>query len=143
MDSQEPIGPGNQSFYTSLPNTLAGAAHARMQFMRFIEDVGLSVELVADIQVVIGEALAHAAQQGYVRHGTIRLEAVLTEEYLEASVSDDVPGYSSRGPMPVEQQPHSSRPYGLFLIWTLVDELEFRNDGKTIWFRKRFDATRE
>jgi hypothetical protein len=38
---------------------------------------------------------------------------------------------------------HSPRGYGLFLIRTLVEELEFRDDGKTVWFRKRIRTAGE
>jgi anti-sigma regulatory factor (Ser/Thr protein kinase) len=144
MASQDPLSSGGHSFHISLPNTAAGASHARKQFVRFIEHFRLRTEVVADIEAVIGEALANAAEHGYKRHGTIRVEALLTEEYLEASVSDDGSGFFLRGPISVDHPPsHSPRGYGLFLIRALVDELEFRNDGKTVWFRKRFPTAGE
>ena len=144
MASQEPIRSDGHGFHISLPNTAAGASHARKQFIRFIEHFRLSTELVDDIEVVVGEALANAAEHGYKHHGTIRVEASLTKEYLEASISDDGPGFFLRGPISVDHPPaHSPRGYGLFLIRALVDELEFRNDGKTIWFRKRLKIASE
>jgi anti-sigma regulatory factor (Ser/Thr protein kinase) len=143
MASQEPLRSDSHAFHISLPNTASGAVHARKQFIRFIEHFQLDSELVADMQAVIGEALANAAEHGYKRHGTIRVEAVLTGEYLEASVSDNGPGFLLRRPISVDHLPAlSPRGYGLFLIRTLVDELEFRDDGKTVWFKKRFGTRR-
>ncbi len=135
---QNPTRSDGHGLRLALPNTAAGASHARKQFIRFVEHFRLPAELVADIEAVIGEALANAAEHGYKRHGTIRIEGSITDDYLEASVSDDGPGFFARGPVSLDHPPaHSPRGYGLFLIRTLVDELEFRNDGKTIWFRKR------
>lgn len=144
MASQQPIGSDGHSFHIALPNTAAGAVHARKQLIRFIEHFRLHREIIADIEAVVGEALANAAEHGYKNHGTIRVEASLTEDYLEASVSDDGPGFFLHGPISAEHPPaHSPRGYGLFLMRTLVDELEFRNDGKTVWFRKRLRAGEE
>lgn len=143
MASQAPMGSGGHVFHISLPNTAAGASQARKQFIRFIEHFRLGSALIADIEAVVGEALANAAEHGYKRHGTIRIEAHLTEAYLEASVSDDGPGFFLRGPISTDPPAQAPRGYGLFLIRTLVDELEIRNDGKTIWFRKRFRRTGE
>jgi anti-sigma regulatory factor (Ser/Thr protein kinase) len=138
MASQEPISSDGHGFYITLPNPASAASHARKQFIRFIEHFRLRRELVADIEAVIGEALANAAEHGSTRHGKIRVEAMLTEQHLEASISDDGPGFFLRGPISADHPPpNSPRGYGLFLIQALVDELEFRNDGKTVWFRKR------
>lgn len=140
MDPEDRIGANGRTFHLSLPNTTAGAAHARKQFMRFIECFQLRARIVGDIEAVVGEALANAAEHGYRNHGTIRVDASVTEDDLEASISDDGPGFLLKGPISVDHPPaHSPRGYGLFLIRTLVDELEFRNNGKTVWFKKRFN----
>jgi anti-sigma regulatory factor (Ser/Thr protein kinase) len=137
MASQHPISSDGHGFRISLPNTPAAASHARKQLIRFLEHFRLGQELVDDIEVVVGEALANAAEHGHKHRGTIRVEASLTKEYLEASISDDGPGFFLRGPILLDHPPaHSPRGYGLFLIRMLVEELEFRNDGKTVWFRK-------
>ena len=140
MAPHDPVRSDGHVFHISLRNTAAGASHARKQFIRFIEHHRLRREVVADIEAVVGEALANAAEHGYKRNGTIRIEALLTEEYLEASVSDDGPGFFLRGPVPVDHPPaNSPRGYGIFLMRALVEKLEFRNDGKTVWFRKQFE----
>ncbi len=144
MASHDPIGSDGHGFHISLPNTAAAASHARRQFIRFIEHFRVSADLVADIEAVVGEALANAAEHGHKNHGTIRVEGTLTKGYLEASISDDGPGFFLRGPVSADHPPaHSPRGYGLFLIRTLVDELEFRNDGRTVWFRKRLETGSE
>ena len=141
MASQDLIRSQGHGFHISLPNTAAGASHARKQFIRFLDHFRLPGETAADIETVVGEALANAAEHGHTRYGTIRVDALLTEEYLEATISDDGPGFFQRGPISADHPPaHSPRGYGLFLIRALVAELEFRNDGKTVWFRKQLGA---
>ena len=137
MSSQEQAGCDGRSFRMSIPSSAAGAVHLRKQFIRFLEAAHPDASTIADIEVVIGEALANAAEHGHRPHGTIRIEAAIANGSLEAAVSDDGPGFFLRGPISAEQPPpHAPRGYGLFLIRTLVDELELRDDGKTVWFRK-------
>jgi anti-sigma regulatory factor (Ser/Thr protein kinase) len=144
MGSEELVGSDGHSFHMAIPNTAAGAAHVRKQFIRFVQRFNLRPDVAADLEAAVGEALANAAEHGYRRHGTIRVNALVTNDRLEASISDDGPGFFLRGPVSAEQPPpHSPRGYGLFLIRTLVDELEFRDDGKTVWFRKRLRTGEE
>jgi anti-sigma regulatory factor (Ser/Thr protein kinase) len=144
MASHQANGSAGHGFHMALPNTPAGAVLIRKQLMRFIEHFRLTREVVDDVEAVVGEALANAAEHGYRLRGTIRVEASLDEASLEVSVSDDGGGFSLRGPISTEHPPaHSPRGYGLFLMQALVDELEFRNDGKTVWFRKRLHSGQE
>lgn len=137
MASHGPGGSDDHRFCISIPNTAAGASHTRKQFIRFIRHFRLRTEVVADVEAVIGEALANAAEHGYKLNGNIRLEVLLTDAYLEASVSDDGPGFFLRDTISAHPPPgHSPRGYGLFLIRMLVEELEFRDGGRTVWFRK-------
>jgi anti-sigma regulatory factor (Ser/Thr protein kinase) len=137
MASQEPIESDGRRFYATLPNTALGAVRARKKFLRFISSFGVRGDLQGDIEIVIGEALANAAEHGYKHRGIICVEALLTDEHLEASITDDGPGFLLRGPISAEHPPaHSPRGFGLFLMQALVEELEFRNDGRTVWFRK-------
>jgi anti-sigma regulatory factor (Ser/Thr protein kinase) len=139
MAWQQPIGKEGHGFHIALPNTAGGASQARKQLIDFIRHFSLDRQIVADIEVDVGEALANAAEHGYKLRGTIVVDAWLSEDCLEWTVSDDGPGFFLRGPISVDHPVAlSPRGYGLFMMQALVDELEFRNDGKTVWFRKRF-----
>jgi anti-sigma regulatory factor (Ser/Thr protein kinase) len=89
MASPRPRDPPGRAFHISLPNTASGASHARKRFVGFIASFDFAAELVADIELAVGEALANAAEHGYKHDGIICLQASLTSEYLEVSVSDD------------------------------------------------------
>jgi anti-sigma regulatory factor (Ser/Thr protein kinase) len=71
----------------------------------------------------------------------LRVEASLGDDRIEVAVSDDGPGFFMEGPISSDHPPtESPRGYGLFLMRFMADELEFKNDGKTVWFLKRFQA---
>ena len=134
--SQSMSGEGN-SFKIALANTAAGAAYARNQLISFVKRLDLDPEIVADLETALGEALANAAEHGKSPGGTIRVEAKLTDAGLEIEVADDGPGFAPVAIFPTDPEAFAPRGYGLFLIQTLMDKIEFGNDGKTIWFFKR------
>jgi anti-sigma regulatory factor (Ser/Thr protein kinase) len=57
---------------------------------------------------------------------------------LEVIVSDDGPGFASSTIPLGHPPPQSVRGYGLFMMQRLVDIIEFRDHGRTVWFLKRF-----
>ena len=144
MTWQQPIDTEGHGFHISFPNTAHGAAEARKQLIRFVEHFCSAREIISDIEAVAGEALANAAEHGFKLRGKIIVDGWLTTEYFEGSVTDDGPGFSLRGPIAVEHPvANSPRGYGLFMMQALVDELQFRNDGRTVWFRKRLAPNQE
>jgi anti-sigma regulatory factor (Ser/Thr protein kinase) len=134
--SQSVSGEGTH-FKVTLANTPAGAAQARKQLVSFARHLNLDPEISADLESAAGEALANAAEHGRRPGGTLRLEAWLTDAGLEAAVSDDGPGFVPGAISENDPGALALRGYGLFLIQALMDKLEFRNDGKTVWFFKR------
>lgn len=136
MPREQPVGDEGYGFHIAFPNTAAGASKARRQFIAFVQHFRLEQHFVRDMEAAVGEALANAAEHGYKVCGTIRVEARLTPDCLEALVSDDGPGFSLRPVSTQRPAVNSPRGYGLFLMQTLVDELEVRDDGRAVWFRK-------
>lgn len=120
-----------------LPNTPAAASLARQQFLQFVKHLRLGREFIADIEIAVGEALSNAAEHGHRLHGTIRIEASLTDVGMEIVVSDDGPGFLPSPRAAEHPGAMSPRGYGIFLMRSVVDEVEFRDDGKTVWFLKR------
>ena len=131
------VGGEGHHFEISLPNTPACAAYARKQLIGFAKQLDLDAEIIIDLETAVGEALANAAEHGRRPGGTIRLEAWLTDLGLEAAVSDDGPGFAPGTISEDHPAALAPRGYGLFLMQALMDEVEFRNDGKTVWFLKR------
>lgn len=137
MTSEQPFEPQHDDLVIELPNTRAAAAQARKRLVQFMRRLQIDDAVIADIETAAGEALANAAEHGYTPAGTIRLEARMTETGLEVLISDDGPGFASRPISADHPQALALRGYGLFLIHTLVDAVEFRKGGKTLWFLKR------
>ena len=138
MTWPEPAGLDNNHISIALPNSPKGASTARKQFIAFLRHFGLPQRIVDDLESVIGEALANAAEHGYKPNGRLHLEARLHDTHIEITVCDDGRGFLLKGPISTTHpEPNSPRGYGLFMMQALVDQMEFRNDGKTVWFLKR------
>jgi anti-sigma regulatory factor (Ser/Thr protein kinase) len=135
--ARQPDDSESHRFAMSIPNTPAGASLARKHVMGFIKHLSPDSATIAEFETVVGEALANAAEHGYRPGGTIRLEAVHTDGWIETTVSDDGSGFS-RAPHDAERpEVLSPRGYGLFLVKTLTDAFEYRDGGTSIWFRKQ------
>ena len=143
MAWREPADLDSNHFSIALPNSRRGASAARKQFISFLRHFGLPQRIVDDLEVVIGEALANAAEHGYRPNGRLRLESRLHDSHIEIAVSDDGHGFLSGPISTAHPEPNSPRGYGLFMMQALVDRMEFRNDGKTVWFLKAFVMTAE
>lgn len=121
----------------ALPNTPGGAKLARKQFVQFAKHLRLGREFIADVEIAIGEALANAAEHGHKLHGTIRVNARVTDLGMEIVVSDDGVGFLPGPGQGEHPGVWSPRGYGIFLMRNVVDEIEFRDNGKTVRFLKR------
>jgi anti-sigma regulatory factor (Ser/Thr protein kinase) len=131
-------------FDIALPNSAAAAVLARRQLIAFIKDLQLAAVLVADIESAVGEALANAVEHGRRPHGTLHVQASLNGADLEVSVTDDGPGFAPGPIRPKHPVTLAPRGYGLFIIQSVMDDVEFRDGGRTVWFRKRIlDAPAE
>jgi anti-sigma regulatory factor (Ser/Thr protein kinase) len=132
----------DRRFHLILPNAPEAAAQARRQLIRFIEHFESDPRVIADIATAAGEALANAAEHGYRPRGTIRVDACFRERTIEITITDDGPGFFLKGPVSADRASSlSPRGYGLFLMQALVDAIEFRNNGKTVWLQKRLRRT--
>lgn len=125
-------------FELALPNLPAAAVLARRQFMTFIKHLHLNAAFASDMETAVGEALANAVEHGRRPHGTLVVQALLTGDGIDVTVSDDGPGFAP-GPAGLDRPAVlAPRGYGIFLIRSVVDRVEFRDDGRTLWFRKHF-----
>jgi len=89
------------------------------------------------LRVALSEALANAVQcgNGNDRNRRVEVELVLTPQRIRARVSDEGTGFEPSA------SPDPTRPdtlehpcgRGLFLIRNLTDEVEFNDQGNTIW----------
>lgn len=137
MAWREAVDAESHEFKIALPNTRAGAAFARKQLVHFAKHFRIKREIIADIETVVGEALANAAEHGYRARGTIVVEARVNGSDFEVIISDDGHGFTSHPISADHPAPLSPRGYGLFLMQALVDAIEFRNGGRSVWLLKR------
>jgi anti-sigma regulatory factor (Ser/Thr protein kinase) len=119
-----------------LPNTRANAMLARGRVMQFARTARFAADVLDDIAIAVGEALANAVEHGFRSNGTIDVCAGLTAEGIEVAVTDDGPGFAMP---PGRQTPSNDQPrgFGLFLMRSVTDEIEFRSDGRSVCFLKK------
>lgn len=126
-------------FSLTLPNSRSAAHFARRQFGAFLQ--GCSIEppsLSEDILLAVGEALANAAEHGIRPHGTIVLEATLAAGRIGIRVTDDGHGFAPR-PHVAAANPYAPRGFGIHIMRTLMDSVEFRDEGRQVILMKRLD----
>jgi anti-sigma regulatory factor (Ser/Thr protein kinase) len=123
-----------------VPCTARAAATARERLSAFLRAQDLGEEAVADIVVATGEALANAAEHGYRREGAISLLVRVRATRLDIVVSDDGPGFVP-GPRPAAPPDlGATRGFGTFLMYRLMDEVEFERGGARVRLAKRLAA---
>jgi anti-sigma regulatory factor (Ser/Thr protein kinase) len=94
---------------------------------------------LSDVILAAGEALANAVEHGYRRNGEILVAARLSAARLELEVADDGPGFTP-GPRPAAPPAGEARGFGTFLMYRLMDEVEFDAAGSRVRLVKAFGA---
>ena len=89
------------------------------------------------IRVLLAEAISNSILFGASgnRARTVRIEALVNDQRIRLEVTDDGPGFDPRE-VPDPTLPDGlARPIGrgLFLIRSLADQVEFNEQGNTIW----------
>jgi anti-sigma regulatory factor (Ser/Thr protein kinase) len=142
MSGVQPDRAEENRFEIALPNSPAAATLARRQLMAFIRHLRVDAPTTADLHTAVGEALANAAEHGGRLHGRLAVSAEVNGPDLEITISDNGPGFS---PPMLRTVPDALAPrgYGLYLIQSVTDEFQFRDGGRTVWFRKRISNASE
>jgi len=125
-----------------MPTTPAAVSLARHQFTRFVERFPLSPEVVGDITLAVGEALANSAEHGRHAGGEIELTGRVDGTGVEIRVSDNGPGFLL-GPRPLRPPDlRAPRGFGIYLMYRLMDQVEFNHNGTAVRMFKAFARNR-
>ncbi len=125
-----------KQFGMIVPNTRKDAMMARGRVMEFARTACFAEDVLDDIAIAVGEALANASEHGYRVSGTIDVCAGMTDEGIEVAVTDDGPGFAAPESA-TSPECDQVRGFGLFLMHSVCDEIEFRDDGRTVSFLKK------
>lgn len=124
-------------FHLAMPATPGAVVLARRQLTRFLRLVGLSERVIGDLAVAVGEALSNSVEHGAHHGGKVEIRARLANGGVEVEVSDDGPGFDPR-PRPVEPPTGAApRGFGIYLMYSLMDEVEYNERGTSVRLLKR------
>jgi anti-sigma regulatory factor (Ser/Thr protein kinase) len=132
-------------FSLVIPNTRSGAHFARIRFEAYMNACAVEAECANDIALAVGEALSNAAEHGHRPSGTLSIKArrvseELHFERLEIEVTDDGHGFAPR-PHAVAPEASGSRGFGIHIMRSLMDSVEFHDGGRRVVLIKRFRGT--
>jgi serine/threonine-protein kinase RsbW len=115
-----------------IPNSRSGAQFARKRLAEYLRTCAVEpLRLREDVLLATGEALANAAEHGYRVRGTISLRVRITAERIEVHVTDDGQGFTPR-PRHAGTNPYAPRGFGIHIMRTLMDSVEFHDNGRHV-----------
>ena len=116
----------------SIPSTLGFEKIAMDAVASLARKVGLSAERIDDLRTAVSEACMNAIEHGNEQNERRKVVVLMsaTESELEISVKDQGVAFQVPDEEPsitaVIESERRSRGWGLFLIKSLVDEVEFK-----------------
>ena len=111
-----------------LPNESARLSDIRRFVSSFLTDVRAPVDVSTEIQLAVGEATGNACRHGRKENGwsEIRVRASLKEDVVTIEIADDGPGFDPEQVRERLPDKFASGGRGLFLMRTLMDEVEIQ-----------------
>ena len=114
----------------------ASATLARHAVVDFARVHGFCDRDLADIECGVGEALGNAVEHGHRPSGLLRLRCRFEAGTLDIEVQDRGTGFDPEAvPAPAAQS--STRGFGIYIMRSLMDRVEFRRGGRLICLVKR------
>jgi anti-sigma regulatory factor (Ser/Thr protein kinase) len=127
-------------FSLAVANSRSAAQFARRQFAGYLSRCAIEPpSLAEDILLAVGEALANAAEHGFRPDGTLSLSAAISAGRIKIRVADDGHGFAPR-PHGAEENPYAPRGFGIHIMRTLMDSVDFHDDGRQVVLVKRLDS---
>lgn len=114
----------------------ASATLARHAVVDFARVSGFCVRDLADIECGVGEALGNAVEHGHRPSGLLRVRCRFKGDTLTIDVQDRGRGFDPTA-VPLPQADYSTRGFGIFIMRSLMDSIEFSPDGRRIRLVKR------
>ena len=124
-------------FSLVISNTRASAHFARHRFSEYLRSFTIDAECAHDIIMAAGEALANAAEHGHRPNGTLTLRARLLADGLEIEIIDDGHGFAPH-PHPASPDTSSPRGFGIHIMRSVMDSVEFHDGGRRVVLSKAF-----
>jgi anti-sigma regulatory factor (Ser/Thr protein kinase) len=128
-----------RDFSLVVANSRSAAQLARRRFGAFLQSCSIAPPALAeDILLAVGEALANAAEHGFRPDGTLSLSATIAAGRIKIRVTDDGRGFAPR-PNAAEANSYAPRGFGIHIMRTLMDSVDFHDQGRQVVLVKRLD----
>ncbi len=119
------------------PSTYESVRIARHGLVRYARYVGLAGNALEDFEIAIGEALANAAEHGHCDGSRFSVVAEVTNGALRVDVKDGGRGFENwDAAQSVKPMSNSPRGFGIFIMRTLMDRVEYSEGGSRIRLSK-------
>lgn len=138
MGEQFPLDAAG-NFSLVVANSRSAAQFARRRFADYLLRCSIEPQALAeDILLAVGEALANAAEHGFRPNGTLALSATIAAGRIKIRVTDDGHGFAPR-PHGADANPYAPRGFGIHIMRTLMDSVDFHDQGRQVVLIKRLD----
>ena len=138
MGEKSPVD-AEGDFTLVVANSRSAAQMARRRFATYLLRCTIEPPALAeDILLAVGEALANAAEHGFRPGGTLSLSASIAAGRIKIRVTDDGHGFAPR-PHAADPNPYAPRGFGIHIMRTLMDSVDFHDNGRQVVLRKRLD----
>ena len=123
-------------FRAQYRGTPRSVRQARTAVAEYARRCGFPEQLTVEIALAAGEALANAVEHGNKDVGTIELRCLFEGGVLVIEVSDQGEGFDYSTVGSRHREPNSIRGFGITIMRSLVDAIEFAERGTLVRLRK-------
>lgn len=119
------------------PNEHGMVRRARQAIVEFAR-TWFSGQGLADIEHAVGEALSNAAEHGHTPGSVVDVRCRCEGERFTVEIDDGGKGFPRWNALDqVRPKSNAPRGYGIFIMKSLMDEVEYRDGGRRLRLMKR------
>jgi anti-sigma regulatory factor (Ser/Thr protein kinase) len=123
--------------YRGTPRSVREARKAVVDYARLC---GFPESLTVEIALAAGEALANAVEHGNKDRGFISLVCRFEAGVLSVEISDQGAGFDFASVSKRRREPSSVRGFGITIMRSLMDHVEYGDRGRLVRMHKRLLA---
>ncbi len=130
-----------ERYFRRFPNAYRSVVEARADLVAYARRCGFDGEPLTDLECAAGEALANAAEHGYVDGTTFDVHAYVDGDGLIIEVCDRGPGFS-HDVKTLREAPATGSPrgFGVYIMRRMVDAIEYGDRGRRVRLIKRLPS---
>jgi len=133
----------NVSYRRTYPQSSKAVGRARRDVVEFAQSCGFAGQVLADIEVAVGEGLANAVEHGHRDRGVLVVSASWKADTLIVEIKDNGSGFD-HGTVCAGARPPAEalRGFGTFIMRELMDDVRYSEFGTRLRLAKRLPDRR-